>query len=237
MTLLSISQDVLDEIGIIHPPRIFGSEDETARRIRACAKAAGENLYRQHAWSILHREHEFTTLAGEDNYPVPEDFGRPQQDAAWDRTSFRKARAGLTASQWQTRRSALVPMPGLWFHIRWLIGPLAGSALLDPVPGSSGTTLVYEYVSKFFIQDELGVPKAAFTADTDECRLENEIFRRELLWRIKRAFGQAYADERHDAESIVRGLVISDMALEPGNLAPCQVPWPYPNIPEGSWNQ
>ena len=236
MTLLEISADVLDEIGIFKPSSIFGNPDDTAGRVRSCAKAAGANLYRLHPWSILHREYAFSTVADEDNYPVPEDFGRPLTNTVWDRTSFRQARAGLTPAEWQRRRSGILRATGLSYDVRWLVGPLAGSALLDPAPTATGTELVYEYVSRFYVQDQDGNPKAAFTADTDECRLENEIFRRELLWRLKRAMGQQYADERNDAEAIVRSAIIADYAMEPGDLAPPRVHLPYPNVAEGSWN-
>ena len=199
MTLLSIARDVADEIGILAPDALIGNADLTARRIMACAKAAGEELYRKADWSILQREHVFETVADEENYPVPDDFGRAVQTTAWDRTAYRAIRG---RSPRPSGSGAAPAISGCRHavHFRLLVGPLAGSILLEPVPTVTGTELIYEYVTNQWAESDVRRGQAGWLADTDEIRLDNELFRRELLWRVKRALGQDYADERNDAE-------------------------------------
>ena len=234
MSLLSIATEVCDEIGIIAPPKLVGNADPDARRILACARRGAEALYRAHNWSILAREHEFETEADERNYPVPDDFGRFVTRTAWDRTSYWRMRGSLTPQQWQHQRSAIIAPAGLLRHFRQLIGPLAGSILIDPVPATTGDELVYEYVSSFWAENVDQEGQGVWLADTDEFRLDHELFTLELRWRIKAANGQPYSDERADAEGAIYKAKVADIGMEAFSLT--SVPDPLlPNIPEANW--
>ena len=235
MSLLDFAEDVLAEIGLLMPPKLFGSADLTARRVVAAAKAEGQHLYRAHNWSILHREHAFKSVAFEENYAVPDDFGRIQQRTVWDLTTYWALRGSLTPQQWQRADAVMVPLMGLGRYFRLIVGPLAGSILLEPAPTTTGDELIYEYISRDWCEDASGNSQSTWLADTDELRLDHEVFRLGLLWRVKRSVGQAYADERNNAVMALRDARIADMGLEDGNLVSTHIP-PLPALPEGSWN-
>ena len=195
MTLLSIVQDCADDIGLPRPSSLVGAVDISARRFLIAAKRTGEHLYRRHNWSILHREHSFETEADEPNYAVPEDFGRPMQMVAWDRAQFWRMRGNRSPGEWQRLKSSLIASPGLRRSYRLLVGPLAGSILIDPTP-SSVAELVIEYVSSFWSETAAGAGQATLGADDDEFRLDHELVALGIAWRAKKSNGLAYADDR-----------------------------------------
>ena len=235
MSLLTIAQDVVDEIGLVRPSALVGEVGLTERRLLAAAKAEGEHLYRAHDWSILQKEHVFTTEADDDNYAVPEDFGRLITETVWDREAYRKMRGSLSPQQWQFQRSALVSNTALRRRFRIVVGQQAGSVLIDPVPTAADEELVYEYVSKFWCSSSAGTAKATWSVDSDLFLIDDELFRAGLLWRMKRSLGQVYADERADAEDLLRKAIVADLALPVMNLNPPHVPWPQGLVPEGDW--
>ena len=235
MSLLTIAQQVADEIGVGRPSALFGSNEPTARRLLAAANGAGQDLYRAHKWSILEREYEFSTSADVDNYAVPDDWGRPLSDTAWDRSTFWKMKGAVTPQRWQELRSGLGVNPALRRHFRLVVGPLAGSILIDPVPTATGDDLVIEYISRNWCESSGGVGQAAFLADTDECRIDHELFRLGLLWRMKRALELAYAADQFDYEQAFYRAKVADIALPKTCLAhPRDLP--VARYPEGSWN-
>ena len=233
MTLLSICQAVIDEIGENRPTSIINSSDPVARRLVAAANAEGLALSRAHLWSILQREHTFTTSVDVDAYQLPADFYKLTQSTAWNRSDFRQMTAGMSPAQWQRAKGYLTSSPSGYYQIRILSGPLTGSVLVDPVPAGA-LDLVYEYQSAWWCQSSGGTGQAAWAADTDVPVLDAELMRLGILWRMRRILGMAYSDDRADAEIALRAAIVADLALQPGNLAPT-VTFPYPAVPEGSW--
>lgn len=65
MTLLSICQDVADDIGLAEPSSIIGNTDVTARRLLRQAQRAGEAIARrpQGGWVSMIAEFDFTTVS------------------------------------------------------------------------------------------------------------------------------------------------------------------------------
>lgn len=65
MTLLSICQDVADDIGLAEPTSIIGNTDVTARRLLRQAQRAGESVARrpQGGWVSMIREYDFVTVS------------------------------------------------------------------------------------------------------------------------------------------------------------------------------
>ena len=232
-TLLATAQNCADEIGIVRPSSLVGSSDLTARRILACAQREGEALWRAHSWSALQREYTFSTVASTQSYAVPDDWGRPLQSTAWDRSNYREMRSGISPVEWQYATSGLVATTSGFYQLRFLSGPTAGSIFVDPTPASV-VSMAIEYIANTWCESSGGTGQSVWTADTDVCRLDQELFSLGLLWRIKRALGLAYADDRADYDVQLRAAIKADLALRPIDLAP-QRALPYPNVPEGSW--
>lgn len=237
MTFLSICRDVADEIGVVAPGFVVGNPDLTAKRLFQVGKAQGQSQARAHNWSILHREHEFETTADEANYAVPEDFYKVLgPGVAWDRTNLRELRGNQTPAEWQRLKSSLVASNSFRRNYRLAAGPLAGSIIIDPTPASTGDELLIEYLSLYWCEDADGNGQATLAADTDEIRLDHELFRLGLLWRAKRVLGLDYMDDRADYDVALRAEIIADTNLPIVNTAGLRMYRPGANIPDGSWD-
>ena len=234
--LIDAVNDVMDELGLARPGAIVDSPDPNARRVLACAQRAGQALWREHDWSVLHREYTFTTESGVDNYPLPEDWGRGLGDTAWDRSTFWEMRGSLTPTQWQRRRSGLVASAAIRFGYRTLVGSRQGSILLDPVPAGAHN-LVIEYITSYWIENTATEPFERFRSDFHHIRLDPELFRLGLMWRVRKAYGLPYGDDRADYEAKLRAVKVHDLHLPMVNAAPDYDHLPLANIPEGSWGQ
>jgi hypothetical protein len=233
MTILSIAHEVMDELGLARPSILMSASDPNGGRIAAAVNRTGQALLKAHDWSVLHREHELTTQATVDNYAVPDDWSHALANVAWDRTTYWRLRGNLTPGQWQRRRSGLVASPAMRFGYRLVVGPLAGSVLIDPTPTAAHDLLI-EYVSRFWCESADGDGQARLQADTDEVRLDHELFTLGLTWRVKRAYGMPYADERADYEVALKTAIGNDLNMPVVQMGR-QPPLPYPNIAEGSW--
>lgn len=235
MTLLSTVQEVAGEIGTVVPASLIGASDPNATRLLAAAKAAGQALYRARDWSTLEREYTFTTVSGTDNYGVPEDWGRQITNTAWDRDQYHKMRGSMPSSEWQVSRSGLVSSAAKRFRYRLIVGQLTGSILLDPIP-TGAYDLVIEYISWNWCENAAGVGKPTFTADTDLIRVDEELFRMSVLWRMLRSLGLPYADQKYDYEVALRSARKADMAMGTVHLGGRPTTGrPWANLPEGSW--
>lgn len=232
---LATAQGVMDELGLDRPSSLIGSADPNARRLVVLTNATGQALYRAHDWSVLAREYPFTTEADVDNYAIPEDWGRGVGSTAWDRTTYWRVRGNLTPGQWQVRRSSLAISPAMRFGYRAIVGPRQAAFLLDPVP-TGAHDLVIEYVSRWWAEDSSGDGKEEFVTDTHHVRLDDELFRLGLMWRVRKAYGFPYADDRADYEAQLKSAKANDLNMPVVCLGQ-KPPRLFPNLPEGSWGQ
>ena len=89
MTLLSISQDVLKEIGDFEVPgSIVNSSSISAKRSLQYANITGERIARAANWEVLLKTHTFTTTSGTASYALPSDFRSFVSATWWDRTNY-----------------------------------------------------------------------------------------------------------------------------------------------------
>ena len=91
-TLLSLMQDVVDELGLPQPAAIVTSTDTTVRRLLAMSNREGRDLVREHDWTVLQILHTFTTVASQEEYSLPSDYSRLIRDTEWDRAQMRSIR-------------------------------------------------------------------------------------------------------------------------------------------------
>ena len=200
MSLLSLIEDAADIIGVDKPSSVIDSADATAVQMLALAKLGGKQLAKRGkgigGWAVLQTEHTFDTVADQAEYALPSDFDFFVQDTLWDRNNFWKLRGPLDAGRWQIYKSGIISS-GPRRRVR--IKPSASSNVkaffVDPTPGDSGETLVYEYVSTFWCQSAGGTGKAAWTADTDTGILDEYLMLLDLIWRFKAAKGLEYGED------------------------------------------
>lgn len=196
MSLLTACQRVCDEVGMPRPSVVASSLDQLARMLFALANTEIEELSKSKDWPSLQSIGAIEdTVIGVSTYAVPADFRKLITGTAYQSAQYRRIRGSLTPSQWQRRRNvALNMLDG--YGLRIFGNPRL--IYLTPTPEIE-ETLVYEYMSKFFVTDADGVPKPAFTVDTDETIVGEDLFRAGLKWRIKHAKGLEYSEDYNQA--------------------------------------
>lgn len=234
MSLLSICQSAADQIGLDRPSQIAASNLQEARRMLALANRAGASIADAHLWTVLVLEEEFVTVASQDTYVLPNDFDRILADTAWDRTNFWRLRGQLTPREWQARKSTLVAQTDI--RRAWRITPVFGAKnfTIDPVPASSGETLVYNYITTLWALSSGGSGQTKYLADTDVTRIPEDLVELQLIWRLLQSHGQPYLDQRAEAESELTQAIADDRAADWTTVGRNRA-LTFVNLPEGGY--
>lgn len=234
MTLLTIGQNVSDATGIERPSSIYGSSNETARRLLRLITASALSIVKRKAWSALIREHSITTVNGTASYALPDDFSRYVDDTAWDATNYWQMRGSLSPFEWQWAKRALVSVPvnRRRFRVKWDTSSSARRIFIDPTP-TSADSLVLEYVSSQWCQSSGGTGQSAWAADTDTSRLDEELITLDTIWRFLNALGMPYSEEKQEAESRILTAIGQDAPAEVVSLA--GRPFTSFTLPDGNY--
>lgn len=212
--LLQIVQAAVDEIGsITRPSSVAGSSDQQMQQLLALANREGKELSARSGinggWPQLRKLHEITTVAAQDNYAFPTDLQYFINTTGWDRDQNWPLRGPVSPQEWQVLKSGTIGSIGPRLRFR-----LFGDRInFDPVPDTSGQTIVFEYYSNGWCESETGTPQTLFAANTDVPVLPDDLFILGLIWRFRRAKGLDYGEERATYEHAVsRELARSGMA-------------------------
>lgn len=148
-----------------------------------------------------------------DTYDLPTDFDRYIGQTWWDRTNHWRLigpdspqmnqyiRSGIFATGPRRRWRQIGRRPAAW---RIWPPPFSGGA---PAPGA----LVFEYISKNWVLDADGTTtKPAFTADTDECLLDEQLVILGVKWRMWQIKGFEYAAMQQEYIDAVSAKFASD---------------------------
>ena len=227
MSLLTVAQNVADEIGLKQPGAIAGVDTATARRFLAMANRAGDSLGKE-KWGILTTDHSFSMVSGTQAYTAPADFDSMISDTQWDQTENRQIFGGMSAEQWESQKgSAIVPIIHKRFRVRGTV-----IEFVDTVDTTD--TIAYEYRSRNWAQDAAGDSKAKFTLDTDSARMDETILELGLMWRMKRALGLDFISDRGEYEIAKNRALAQDHGLPTINQAGGERV--LTNLPEGNFN-
>lgn len=206
MTLLTICQDALKEIGGINvPDTIVSNEDPTAIQLLALANRTGRELALDYKWQGLLSTHTFSTVDGTSAYAMPSDFHAIANRTAWDRTNDWKLQGPASKMAWERLQSSAITSSGLrsWFRIQ------GGQFNLYPTP-TSVRTIAFQYYQKTFVSESGGSDKAAFTLDNDTARIDEDLLLLGVKFRFKAAKGLISDPERMEYESRKNALQIAD---------------------------
>lgn len=210
MTLLTLAQAALEEVGETEIPTTFvGNQNTTARRVLALANRAGRLLVTEpeDGWESLVFERSFTTTAGQEvqTGAIPADFRYFVNGTWWDGTNFWPLVGPVTARKWQELKRGIASQTSSahrWFRLR------GGNVLLYPDPPNGTDTIYFEYGSKFWVDtDADGIGEAEdFQADTDTSLIDEDLLKLDLIWRYKHAIGIPYEEDYNTArEQIEKG--------------------------------
>jgi hypothetical protein len=195
MTLLSVAQDVCDVIGAARPDAVVSGTDTWARQILGLAKETLEELGLMD-WPILEIPYSFNTVVGQSQYDLPADFGREVGDTVYVASQYHSLRGSLTPADWQRQRDALQAQIGRY---RFRIYGLPVKLNFSPTPNMV-EQIVFEYQTTYRVRQNDGTHKNTFFADDDVSLMPEELLKKGLKWRVRRAKGLDYSEEFDDYE-------------------------------------
>ena len=234
LTIKTMVQDAASRMGLPEPDSVVGNPEITAQRLLKMFQNAGMDLVRRHQWQALLQEHAFTTVAAETQTgtPIPADFDRFVDESIYNRTKTRRVLGPMTAREWQSNQALTAAPVTDMFRIR------GGAFLYYPAP-TSGDTVAYEYVSRFWIDTALdgSGDASVFGADADVILLDEEMVTQDAIWRYRRSTGQSYAEDHRDAQFTILNRIAADGGKKTLDLGVSKPLGPGVLIPEGSWNQ
>lgn len=146
-----------------------------------------------------------------DTFDVPDEFKWFANRTMWDRTNHWELIGPISpqADQWQ--RSGIVTVGP---RRRWRqIGTDPTSWRLWPPPTASNdypATLIFEYNSKFWASDTLGVRIPQFAADTDYPVIDAQAIILAIKWRLWQIKGLEYGAMQREALDYVERLAARD---------------------------
>ncbi len=151
-------------------------------------------------WVVLIKEHTFSTSNNVAKYAFPQDFKALINNTVWNRSQSDPASGSKSPQVWQDRKSGNV---NTGITDEWRIKPDRGLKRfhIDPTP-SSTETLAYEYLSDSWVKRS-GRPDtffALFATDAEISIIDEDIVTMQALWRVLKAMGLPYFDEKDEAE-------------------------------------
>ena len=234
MTLLTVVQNACNELGISSPSTVIGNADSQIKQLLALSNREGKALAARPTagWEELVTEATHTTLAAANQgalSTIAPGYKYIIHKTLFNRTTQRPLIGELTPEEWQLLQAT--PTSNVYDHFRIRNGDL----LIDPIP-AAGETIAFEYMSKLWCESSGGTAQAAWAADTDLGRLDEELLTLGLIWRWKAMKGFDYKEEfaeyeRQVTDAICRNGVKPTLSLN--NSKGQYQPGVF--IPTGNW--
>jgi len=240
-TVLSIVQQVMEELGFTSPSAVAGTSDPTIAQFGALLKASVYELSQVYPWEQRQKEMTITTVASTETYSLPSDFGYLVDQTQWDRTNQWPLLGPASAQQWQFLKGGFATS-----NIRYKYRLRQNLFYLHPTPGATGggETLAMEYVSNAWYltagSDETVQTNyiEEFTDDGDIVYLDKWLVMRYLklkFWETKGFDTTAFRDDFLTVFNAVTGKNKGAPVLSLVPRAPEVLLGPW-NVPEGNWN-
>jgi len=228
MTILSVCQDVAKVVAIDVPSAVASSTDRELVELFAVANTLAERIARGHEWQVFSRIETITGDGSTEDFNLPSDYDRML----------------LKAQLWSSSlETALTPISDLdrWLELdvqtfdfvinAWTI--YGGQMHVKPALATD-VTAKYFYQSNLIVAPAAGANKAAFTADDDVFRLDEELLKLGMIWQWRANKGVPYAEDMANYEQLLARLVARDKGsrmLRIGKVRlPSDVTVAYPQV-------
>jgi len=217
MSLLTICQNVADEVGFSSPASIINNEDQLAQQLLRFANRAGKELAK-HPWEILVKEDTITLVTSDQDYALATDFSYILPSTTWNRDNKRQVVNPITSQQWQFLK-AWTSIQGLNLRARIRNNQLEFEQTIGA--SENGETIAYEYVSTYWVTSSGGssADQESFLADGDTSVIDEELLTQAVLWRFKKIKGfDDWQQDKIDYELYKRKLMSQDGGARIVNL-------------------
>ena len=234
MSLLTLIQNVADDIGLNRPTSIIGSGTKDIRQLVALANKEGEELVNRYMWQFRFNEVLHTTVAlalqGTMTAIAGNGFKYIVNDTIWDRDQSLPILGPIAARDWQALEAFPVTGPYTQFRIQ------NDSLFFDPIP-TAGITVAFEYISESFCKDVLGNELSQWGNDTDVGICDEKIMRLGIIWRWFQRKKLDYNEDFVAYEKRVADAMAQDGGKQMQRLdgrTGDRVPGIF--VPEGNWS-
>ena len=209
----AIVNDTALELGLNGVPDPFLSNDSNFRQLVGLLKSIGRELWRTRPWTFQVKEYVFTTVAGQQSYPFPVDFGALVNQSGWDRTNQIPVGGPLNSQDWQALKAK---QPQLAFIVairQWQ------NALQIFQTVAAGRVIAYEYVSKFWVSSAAavtagtGADQDAAVASSDTINFDPLLMVKALRLEWRKAKGFDTSADQADYERVLALVMGDDSAM------------------------
>lgn len=229
-TIATILQDVTLELGLPKAPDDpIASTDVLIQQLVAMAKSCGRMLVKAREWTNLVNEANITLVAGQETYPLPDDFRRMIDQTWWNRTTRLPALGPLTPQEWQYLKARMI---GVTFSV--LFRPAEGVIRIYSGSIPAGHQLFFEYLASSWVKHKDGTKDTKFNAPDDLVLFDPLLFNvaLRLRWKalkqfdttaeveeFKQIWDQATSDDQTAAPRLnLAGGRVSDKLLDASNI-------------------
>ena len=141
----SIISDAASEIGLGPVSDPYSSTDPNIVQMCSLLKSLGRDLVFLRGWSHLRGEHSFTTVAGQQDYPLPNDFDSMIPQTWWNNTDVMNATSPVGPEVWTYLNNTQVG------GITRVVFRVASRVLSIYPSTSDGETISFEYNRKLWV--------------------------------------------------------------------------------------
>lgn len=232
MTLLSVVQDVCNEVGIASPSTVLTNTDPTIKQLLALSNRSGKQLSNRFPWQELTTSTTITTVAAELQGAVETllpGFNWYLYQTMWNRNTRVQVLGPLFPSEWQFLKASNVTGPFPEFRIE------SKKLYFLPIP-VAGQTIGLDYISRNWCQSSGGTAQEKWAADTDVGTLSEDMLTIDLIWRFKSTKGFEYAEDMRQAEIYINNAMARSGARRKLNMSSNEADYKRSlRIPEGNW--
>lgn len=166
MSLLTVVQNVANEIGIAEPESVVSATDIQTKQILAHVYEAGRETKLATEWPELQREATITLVSAQANYALPADLDSHIFQTHWNQSEYRPLIGPLTPEEWQVVQSGSVAsFPNQRFRIQGWNGR---ELYLTPTPSTAdtGNIIGFEYQSTVWFRPKTWASSTSFAANS-----------------------------------------------------------------------
>lgn len=190
---LSVISDTMSQLGLRTPTTVVGNTDKTVAQFLSLANNFGQELVAdEFKWQVLDREYTVTTVIGQANYALPEDYDGFVSDASWNRSTRLPVLGSLTKQEWQMLKARL--LTGTTFTALFRI--TEDEILFYDTPTET-QTIVFPYTSRGWVRNAADTQRQdTILADTDVILFDPYFFKTGLKkkWREEKEFDTTKID-------------------------------------------
>lgn len=194
MSLVSICNDVLKEVGWPTYSAIASSTDATAQQIFSIANTELRQLSLAKRWPHLEAVYSFPTVAAQAEYEWPADFDSVAFGGVFDSSEYYQIRGSMNFEDWARLKYGNLNNLSYQKFRTGYASDGTPQIELTPAPDSA-RDLVALYYTKEYARQSDGTSIAQYVSDDDVSKVPEDLVELGIKWRFRRAKGLDFSAE------------------------------------------